>query len=95
MDDLAAYERRFRRAGMPLLIIQRPPRAVAGQSALSIELLKVSSGLAAFSGVYYSISVLSDSAYRAEFQEGFERSLRETFEDRARYLRLRAAQTPA
>ena len=71
--------------------IQRKPQAIAGHPSLSVELVKVSSALAAFSGLYYAIAVLSDSAYREEFLEDLQTSLRETFADRARYLEARAA----
>ncbi len=67
-----------------------PPRAIAGQAWLSVELVKVSSALAAFSGLYYAISVLTEATYREEFLDDLETSLRETFSDRARYLDLRA-----
>jgi hypothetical protein len=36
--------------------IGRPPPAIAGNASTSVELLKVSSGLAAFSGLYYAIA---------------------------------------
>ena len=71
--------------------IQTAPHPVAGQSWLSVELLKVSGALAAFSGLYYAISVLTEESYRKEFLDEIETSLRETFLDRARYLDLRAA----
>jgi hypothetical protein len=67
------------------------PHAIAGNASTSVELLKVSSGLAAFSGLYYAIAVLSDATYRAEFLEDLQTSLRETFAVRARYLEARAA----
>jgi hypothetical protein len=67
------------------------PRAIAGHPSLSVELVKVSSALAAFSGLYYAIAVLSDSTYREEFLDELQTSLRETFADRARYLEARAA----
>ena len=67
------------------------PHAIAGRPGLSEELVKVSSALAAFSGLYYAIAVLSDATYRAEFLEDLETSLRETFGDRARYLDARRA----
>jgi hypothetical protein len=67
------------------------PHAIAGHPALSVELVKVSSALAAFSGLYYAIAVLSDSTYRAEFLEELQISLRETFADRERYLAARSA----
>ncbi len=71
--------------------IGEPPRAIAGHASLSVELLKVSSALAAFSGVYYAIAVLTDATYREEFLDELQVSLRETFHDRARYLEQRAA----
>ncbi|HEV2787282.1 MAG TPA: hypothetical protein VGV67_12870 [Solirubrobacteraceae bacterium] len=67
------------------------PHAIAGNASTSIELLKVSSGLAAFSGLYYAIAVLSDATYRSEFLDELQTSLHETFADRARYLEARAA----
>ena len=51
----------------------------------------MSGALAAFSGLYYAIAVLSDPSYRGEFLAELEGSLRETFADRARYLQARAA----
>ena len=68
------------------------PRAIAGQPWLSVELVKVSGALAAFSGLYYAIAVLTEAGYREEFLEDVETSLRATFEDRAHYLALRAEQ---
>jgi hypothetical protein len=70
--------------------IQRRPQAIAGHPSLSVELVKVSSALAAFSGLYYAIAVLTEATYREEFLADVESSLRETFLDRARYLDLRA-----
>jgi len=71
------------------------PHAIAGHAALSEELVKVSSALAAFSGLYYAIAVLSDSTYREEFLEELQTSLHETFGDRARYLQARRAASAA
>jgi hypothetical protein len=67
------------------------PQLIAGQSWLSVELLRVSGALAGFSGLYYAIAVLTEAEYRKEFLDDVETSLRKTFEDRARYLDLRAA----
>ena len=61
------------------------------EARVTVELLEVSGGLAAFSGLYYAIAVLTDSVYRAEFLEELESTMRDTFRDRAEYLRLRAA----
>jgi hypothetical protein len=59
------------------------------EARVTVELLEVSGAIAAFSGLYYAIAVLTDSVYRAEFLEELEQSLRETFVARADYLRLR------
>lgn len=56
------------------------------------ELIRVSVGIAAFSGFYYAVAVLTDSGYRAEFLTEFTDELRETFEIREKYLDLREAQ---
>jgi hypothetical protein len=71
------------------------PRAIGGQDWLSVELIKVSSALAAFSGLYYAIAVLTEASYREEFLDELETSLRVTFADRARYLDLRAGREHA
>jgi hypothetical protein len=71
--------------------IGRRPHAIAGNASLSVELLKVSSGLAAFSGLYYAIAVLTEASYREEFLDDLQTSLHETFGVRARYLEARAA----
>ncbi len=57
---------------------------------LTQELLRVAVAIAAFSGLYYSIAVLTDSTYREEFLEEVTGEMRQTFADRAAYLRLRA-----
>jgi hypothetical protein len=58
---------------------------------VTAELLRVSAGIAALSGLYYSVAVLTDSTYREEFLDDLTGGLREVFADRARYLELRAA----
>ncbi len=55
------------------------------------ELLRVSGAIAALSGVYYAISVLTDSAYREEFLDEITAQMRVTFAARAEYLALRAS----
>jgi hypothetical protein len=52
-------------------------------------LLRVAGGMAAITGLYYAISILTDAAYREEFLEGVTEEMREVFEIRARYLELR------
>jgi hypothetical protein len=56
---------------------------------LTVELVRVSAGIAALSGLYYSVAVLTDSTYREEFLEELTGGLRDVFADRARYLELR------
>jgi hypothetical protein len=51
-------------------------------------LLRVSGGIAAFSGVYYAIAVLTDSTYREEFLDELTRDMGATFRERAEYHRL-------
>jgi hypothetical protein len=58
---------------------------------LTSELLRVSAGIAALSGLYYSVAVLTDSTYREEFLDELTDDLRDVFADRARYLELRGA----
>ena len=62
---------------------------------LTEELLRVAGGLAAFSGFYFAISMLTDSTYREEFLEELTSEMRESFRERAEYLRLRGTGTPA
>jgi hypothetical protein len=62
---------------------------------ITAELLKVSGGLAAFSGLYFAIAMLTDATYREEFLEELTAELRAVFRERADYLRLRAAAEPA
>lgn len=52
-------------------------------------LLRVAGGMAAISGLYYAISILTDPTYREEFLEDVTEEMREVFETRARYLELR------
>jgi hypothetical protein len=66
-------------------------RLFGDEARVTVELLEVSGGLAAFSGLYYAIAVLTDSVYRAEFLSELEGTMRETFRARAEYLELRGA----
>jgi MFS family permease len=54
------------------------------------ELLRVAGAIAALSGVYYAISVLTDDRYREEFLDEITAQMRETFAARAEYLALRS-----
>jgi hypothetical protein len=58
------------------------------------ELLRVATGMAAISGLYYSVALVVDPAYRDELSERLTGELRETFARRERYLRLATAASP-
>jgi hypothetical protein len=53
------------------------------------ELLRVSGAIAAFTGLYFAIAMLTDSTYREEFLDGLTAEMREAFKARTEYLRLR------
>jgi hypothetical protein len=61
---------------------------------LTEELLRVAGGLAAFSGFYFAIAMLTDSTYRDEFLQEVTAELRSVFAVRADYLRLRGGAGP-
>jgi hypothetical protein len=54
------------------------------------ELLRVSGGIAMFSGLYWAVAVLTDVSYRKEFLDELTREMTETFKARRDYLALRA-----
>jgi hypothetical protein len=56
---------------------------------ITAELLRVSGGIAALSGLYYAIAVLTDAAYREQFLDRMGEEMRATFRARAEYLKLR------
>jgi hypothetical protein len=58
-----------------------------GQQSLAItgELLVVALFLGAFSGLYFTVSALSDSAYRQEFFSDADREMRQVFAVRSVY----------
>jgi hypothetical protein len=61
--------------------------AFFGEHAQITEaLLRVSGGIAAFSGLYYAIAVLTDSTYREEFLDELSEEMRSTFKARSEYL---------
>ena len=69
---------------------------VLGERAqITTQLLRVSGAIAAFSGLYYAIAVLTDATYRAQFLDRLNGELRETFERRSRYLELIRQQAAA
>src|SRR5690606_35019160 len=57
---------------------------------LTEELLRVAAAIGALSGVYFAISVLTDSAYREEFLDELTEQMGRTFAARSEYLALRA-----
>jgi hypothetical protein len=56
---------------------------------LTSQLVRVSVGLAAFSGFYFAIAMFTDSTYREEFLDDLTSEMRRSFKERAEYLRLR------
>jgi hypothetical protein len=54
--------------------------------ALTEELLRVAGFQAAFTGLYFTVFVVTDSTYREEFKENVVSELREAFAVRAVYL---------
>ena len=77
--------------------VGEPPNALVEfdlfghQAILSEELLRVAGAIAAFTGLYFAISMLTDDVYRREFLEELTSEMRESFTRRAEYLKLRAA----
>ncbi len=55
---------------------------------LTEQLVLVAGGIAAFSGLYFAIAVLTDSIYREEFLSQVTGEMRKTFRQRAEYLRI-------
>ncbi len=73
--------------------IGHPPDGVIDIAGVEVsrEMMQVAAAIAAFSGLYYAIAVLTDATYRAEFVDELTDEMRATFADRAAYLRLRGA----
>jgi hypothetical protein len=61
---------------------------------LSEELLRVSGAIAAFTGLYFAISMLTDEVYRREFLDELTGEMSDTFRARSEYLRLRGEVAP-
>ena len=62
---------------------------------LSAALVKVAVGIATFTGLYYSISLMTDATYRTDFLDNLTTELRDLFTARAEYLDLRTRLLPA
>lgn len=58
---------------------------------LSQELVRVSLGMAAISGLYYAVALVVDPAYRDELVDSLSTEMHHTFAVRAEYLALRGA----
>jgi len=64
---------------------------VGTQLHVTRELLRVATGTAAFSGLYYTVAMVVDSNFRDEFVTRITEQMHETFVLRAEYLRLLGA----
>lgn len=73
------------RAVTPLFTVQVGPQSLA----VTFELLVVALILGGFSGLYFTVSALSDSAYREEFFSDADRELRALFAVRSVYRAAR------
>ena len=72
--------------GSPVRLYDLP--LVGTRLGLTHELLRVATGTAAFSGLYYTVAMVVDSNYRDELVTGIIDEMRETFAARDEYLRL-------
>ena len=68
-------------------------RLFGEQAQITAEHLRVAVGVAALSGLYYAIAVLTDDAYRDQFLDRLRPEMRAVFDARARYIELRRAQS--
>ncbi|HEY7476810.1 MAG TPA: hypothetical protein VIB62_01105 [Actinomycetota bacterium] len=64
------------------------------QVQVTSQLVRVATGVAAFAGLYYAVTILVDSAYRDQFIDALSAELRGTFERRAEYLDLLGRRDP-
>jgi hypothetical protein len=60
------------------------------QFEVTEQLLRVAGGLAAFSGFYFAVAMLTDSTYREEFLEELTDEMQVSFKARTDYLALRS-----
>ncbi|TDO49097.1 hypothetical protein EV643_10666 [Kribbella sp. VKM Ac-2527] len=79
--EAGGWSHQFTLLGHPLLI--------------SAALVKVAVGIANFTGLYYSIALMTDATYREEFLDNVAEELRDLFAARVEYLELRARLSPA
>jgi hypothetical protein len=98
---IAAYERGFRRAGVP----NRAERYSAAEEiftrawpfltfvlllevSLTQELLRTATGVTCFSALYYAVAMTVDATYQDEFVTRIIAEMRQTCADHAEYLKL-------
>jgi hypothetical protein len=62
---------------------------------ITVELLRVATGMACFAALYYAVATQIDAAYRDEVVEQLGGQLRETFAQREEYLSLIGETAPA
>lgn len=79
--------------GSPVRLYDLP--LVGTRLGLTHELLRVATGTAAFSGLYYTVAMVVDSNYRDELVTGITDEMRETFAARDEYLKLLGNAAPA
>ena len=60
------------------------------EAELTVELLRVATAIASFTGLYFAISMMTDDLYRREFLDRITGEMKQTFERRAEYLALLA-----
>jgi len=59
------------------------------EAQVTTELIRVAGALAAFTGLYFAISMLTDDLYRREFLHQITDEMKVTFQRRAEYLAIR------
>ena len=64
---------------------------LGNHGVITEELLRVSGAIAAFTGLYFAISMLTDDVYRREFLGELTSEMRESFAARTEYLKLRGS----
>jgi len=58
------------------------------EAELTVELLRVATAIASFTGLYFAISMLTDDLYRREFLDRITDEMKQTFARRSEYLAL-------
>ncbi len=71
------------------------PASLPGLPSVSVPLLQVATFLAAFSGLYLTVSTVTDETYREQFFGSVVRELERAVGMRAVYLALRERDRPA